>query len=438
MNDRQIWKRLLTIFGGMLLAWLLIALFLDPAPGDDSDLALPEREVDPAQNPYPEIREISLSEEEVKEIWQINSMVEGQEPFEETTVETLLERHAEALERFGRYATMRDWQQDLPLVAGADISFQLRWVRLAMLKRAESTWLASQGKREAAIESALSILKFAAGLRASEGPLLTTFMADSISTTGAKALADLLERCELTSDELAHLATKLDDPIFFRNDLETMLRTDYAFTVATSMDLATFNRVVRPILSKTSAWLPQSLGYKPNRTRSMLADYHRVAIRASNGDCRSFIAGTKAAIPSGWRTKWTNILTGNSLGFEMCEMYSVGNESYTKAPKRLFSTQAQHSLLRVCVAMKRYRLDRGDWPTTLNALVPAYLEAIPTDPMDGMPLRYNSERRIVYSVGIDFVDDGGLAPDKQGTFGDRTEIIIELDPASPEKEAASD
>src|SRR5690606_29085975 len=144
-----------------------------------------------------------------------------------------------------------------------------------------------------------------------------------------------------------------------------------------------------------------------NRTLSMCGDFYREAIRSSDGDCQPFMAAVGSAIPSGRLAKWANILTGNALGFEM---FSIGNESIEGALQRSFVVRAQHSLLQVRVAMARYRLGHGDWPPTLNALVPAYLEAVPTDPMDGKPLRYNSQKKVVYSIGTDFVDHRGLAP----------------------------
>jgi hypothetical protein len=60
-------------------------------------------------------------------------------------------------------------------------------------------------------------------------------------------------------------------------------------------------------------------------------------------------------------------------------------------------------------ALERYRLDHGRWPETLNALIPRYLTAVPTDPRDAKPLRYTHrpEGVVIYSVGGDGVDDGG-------------------------------
>ena len=62
------------------------------------------------------------------------------------------------------------------------------------------------------------------------------------------------------------------------------------------------------------------------------------------------------------------------------------------------------------VALERYRLEHGAWPETLADLVKAgLLDAVPLDPIDGQPLRYKrlDDGVVVYSVGLDGVDDGG-------------------------------
>jgi hypothetical protein len=63
----------------------------------------------------------------------------------------------------------------------------------------------------------------------------------------------------------------------------------------------------------------------------------------------------------------------------------------------------------VALAVERYRHEHGRWPNTLAELVPAQLEKIPPDPFDGNPIRYRRlpDGVVVYSVGVDGVDNGG-------------------------------
>jgi hypothetical protein len=61
------------------------------------------------------------------------------------------------------------------------------------------------------------------------------------------------------------------------------------------------------------------------------------------------------------------------------------------------------------VAMERYRQEEGDWPASLETLVPHYLKQMPTDPYDGQPLRLKRllDGIVVYSVGEDLIDNRG-------------------------------
>jgi hypothetical protein len=71
-----------------------------------------------------------------------------------------------------------------------------------------------------------------------------------------------------------------------------------------------------------------------------------------------------------------------------------------------------HASLRCAIALvaiERYRLANKSWPTSLKALVPKYLNKVPTDPFDGVSLKYAKRKEgvVVYSVGEDGVDNGG-------------------------------
>jgi hypothetical protein len=73
------------------------------------------------------------------------------------------------------------------------------------------------------------------------------------------------------------------------------------------------------------------------------------------------------------------------------------------------------------LAIESFRLKTGAWPRSLVELVPAYLPRVPVDPFDGRPLRYiapgsGSAGSMLYSVGVDQVDDGGTIP---GTKAER-------------------
>jgi ABC-type transport system involved in multi-copper enzyme maturation permease subunit len=109
----------------------------------------------------------------------------------------------------------------------------------------------------------------------------------------------------------------------------------------------------------------------------------------------------------------------------MAELAAVGAElpalaralvispAWTLVPVRMVEANRHNqAVMRSAIGMtavERYRRAHGGWPETLDALVPAFLSLVPTDPYDGRPLRY---RRlpggvVVYSVGPDGEDNGG-------------------------------
>jgi hypothetical protein len=79
------------------------------------------------------------------------------------------------------------------------------------------------------------------------------------------------------------------------------------------------------------------------------------------------------------------------------------------------SRQTRDGVL-VAIALETYRRKHGAYPATLEELTPGLLPTIPPDRYDGKPLKYrrvgegSAARPIVYSIGVDRIDDGGRGP----------------------------
>ena len=78
------------------------------------------------------------------------------------------------------------------------------------------------------------------------------------------------------------------------------------------------------------------------------------------------------------------------------------------------------------IAVERFRLTHGQFPESLNELVPQFLSAVPGDPFDGQPLRYHrlANGYVVYSVGRDGHDDGGREKPADWNSSDKTTYDI--------------
>jgi hypothetical protein len=84
---------------------------------------------------------------------------------------------------------------------------------------------------------------------------------------------------------------------------------------------------------------------------------------------------------------------------------------------RAADAEAHRRLIVTALALERYRGRQGSYPENLLGLVPEFLPRPPVDFMDGQPLRYrlaDDGHFVLYSVGLDCVDDGGTVqrPDR--------------------------
>ena len=83
--------------------------------------------------------------------------------------------------------------------------------------------------------------------------------------------------------------------------------------------------------------------------------------------------------------------------------------------------QTAVNLARVAIALERYRLAHGQYPDSLDTLTPQFVTRLPHDIIDGHQLHYQRTtggQFILYSVGWNETDDGGVVIFKRGSTGD--------------------
>ena len=82
----------------------------------------------------------------------------------------------------------------------------------------------------------------------------------------------------------------------------------------------------------------------------------------------------------------------------------------TQAARKFALAQAWIDEARIACALERYRLAKGIYPGSLDALTPAYIDALPHDIMNGQPYHYRLRPDgtfLLYSVGWNQIDEGG-------------------------------
>jgi hypothetical protein len=86
------------------------------------------------------------------------------------------------------------------------------------------------------------------------------------------------------------------------------------------------------------------------------------------------------------------------------------NSNWPKALRAHYECEAKLEVVRAALAVERFRRANGRWPASVVDLSPRFLESVPMDTLQGEPLRLKPLARgyVVYSVGWDGMDDGGL------------------------------
>ena len=75
----------------------------------------------------------------------------------------------------------------------------------------------------------------------------------------------------------------------------------------------------------------------------------------------------------------------------------------------------------VACALERYRAAHGDYPDTLDPRAPSFVQKLPVDLIGGQPLHYrrkNSDNFLLYSVGWNETDDGGVSIHRDNGYVD--------------------
>ena len=92
-----------------------------------------------------------------------------------------------------------------------------------------------------------------------------------------------------------------------------------------------------------------------------------------------------------------------------------------KATQTLAFNQTKANEAQIACALERYRLAHGEYPGTLDAIVPQFIEKLPHDLIGGKPVIYRPTAEgkfLLYSIGWNETDDDGQDGGNDFTIGD--------------------
>jgi len=101
---------------------------------------------------------------------------------------------------------------------------------------------------------------------------------------------------------------------------------------------------------------------------------------------------------------------GNPKEMNMHFMLSSSVRSLSRVFDKVMKIEVAKQLTVAAIALKRYQLKHGNYPTDLKSLIPDFISTVPVDPVDSQPLRYRQNADgtfLLYSIGENGKDDGG-------------------------------
>ena len=200
-----------------------------------------------------------------------------------------------------------------------------------------------------------------------------------------------------------------------KSDLESFFRASYGLEKAILTEEGT--APPRPGISNYLVARPEGITFKRNRTLNLFADAFTKMINSTNS---AFIEPNKNLIDLS-KFEDPSLLDSNSTG---SKYFAQAMKPYLDAPAKQAKSATDFNLVKTQFAIRRYNLDTGQLPESLSQLAPKYLKGIPSDPFNGNTLSYSKVRKVVYSKGVDGVDQGGVSG--RAGFMNNNEPTLEL------------
>ena len=224
-----------------VLSMILIALLL-------AGSALAQRHAPIAENAalrywsaFSEVRDVGISDKEAKEL---NAILDGTAPYDDSKYKDLLEKNALALEIMARATSLSycDWGLDYGLGHDVPVEYARKALVLGRLNVLYALHLLKTGNKDGAVRALAGGLRFSHDV-GNGGSLFATLIAKDLLVSHLKTIAGALHLEQLSATQrsqlqaaIAGVAEGLDWSTAAKRDLEA-LRADYADNSQTSAAL---------------------------------------------------------------------------------------------------------------------------------------------------------------------------------------------------------
>ncbi len=246
---------------------------------------------------------------------------------------------------------------------------------------------AAQGNWSGAADSALDAIHLGHAIPRG-GALIASLVGYAIQAIGQKQLQNVLPHLDATTCRAA--AKRLEELYGNRVPFDVVLTEDKWTTQASLLEIMQQQNWIKSLYQMRGS--PSPLKFRFYSKQRLMSDY------TSHIDAQIAAAKQPYAKANSPQEPTDPLLDSFIVSF--------GRARWSAA-----RVETKNTLLIVALALRAYKLEHGAYPEKLDALVPNYLQEIPTDPFgSGEPLRYKKQATNykLWSIGSDKKDDGGI------------------------------
>ena len=414
------------VFGVPLVILIIVGIIysIDESPPNDADLRLARLNVPDEENAFTCFKEAAENlvwpNRGSPEWCDFEGFIDGSpydaddtadpatdatrpEPWDAERVGNQLARNEEALRLVGQGLARGKVEAPRSAYFGADEPYLLPLRNLRKPKALLAISLMKAGKPHEAMDEAFSLIRLGRMVEQSRGPVLTYLIGVSLRQSGYWCIIRILGGGQLDDATLREYHRTLETLKPETEALINSAKVDYGLEAQLLHETKSGEIFRRAGNRKIT--VPGVLFHR-NATQRLFAQMRRTQIenisRKPGEYAVSEIQKLKKEQNGPWG--WRMLLDPNLAGRYLAGLLAVSDDMLAKSFRCAIMP---HGQTRLMIALKRYKLKTGSLPKSLAELKPDYIDDVPADPFDGKPMRYNSDKKVIYSIGDDLKDDGG-------------------------------
>lgn len=288
------------------------------------------------------------------------------------------------------------------------------WRNIARVMALKARAERQAGQYAQSMQSCMDLLKFGGMIQANAESIIQYLVSSAVLELGFEQIRQFANAPGVDKSLLIELIDQIGRSSSFDKGLIRAFKAEYKLQSNLIDDfkegnLGKYNlkELEKPHKNISRRKRLSAFMFQPNKTKHVTANHFRILI--SNVSLpyskMKLINLPNNELNIEGKSKLSLMVSGNVFGKILGGLLLPNLNSILVKKCNMECSAAATRLILAC---KAYQIRMDELPDGLESLVPTYLNSIPVDPYDGQPFKYSKPKAIVYSVGKDLTDSGGL------------------------------